>query len=112
MGLCQVQPKGLEAVKWLSRWLAENNPNTKVAPVPSVPQAKFAPAARTKQFVEYGINQDGMPFAVEMPLGQSQKKKVVDVDVSEEPADYRVTELSTPPFVTFAMGTDVPSKNM
>merc|ERR1719183_180569 len=82
MGLCQVQPKGLEAVKWLSRWLAENNPNTKVAPAPAVPQAKFAPAARTKQFVEYGVNQEGMPFAVEMPLGQSNKKKVVDVDVS------------------------------
>jgi adenylate kinase family enzyme/nucleoside diphosphate kinase len=109
--MCKVQPKGLDAVKWLSSWLAANNPNTKVAA--AVPSKTFAPAPRTQQFVEYGVNQDGMPFAVEAPLGQEgKKKKVVDVDVSEEPEDYRLSELTTPPFVTFAVGTDGPSKSM
>ena len=25
-----MKPQGLDAVKWLSNWLAENNPNTEV----------------------------------------------------------------------------------
>merc|ERR1719183_1195926 len=32
MALCKDQPKGLNAVTWLSRWLDENNPNKKPAP--------------------------------------------------------------------------------
>mmetsp|Transcript_102777 Transcript_102777/g.219818 ORF Transcript_102777/g.219818 Transcript_102777/m.219818 type:complete len:1208 (+) Transcript_102777:28-3651(+) len=97
--LCQVQPKGLAAVKWLSRWLFENNPNQ----VPEGLAKTFDPPERTKRFVEYGINPDGMPFAVEAPPPVPQKK-VIEVDVSQEVEAVRVSELSTPPFVIFVTG--------
>jgi len=99
MALCQVQPKGLGAVKWLSRWLAENNPNT------TSPDAKkkFQPPDRNKRFVEYGVNQDGLPFSVEAPP-PAKKKTIIEVDVSAEAEENRVTDLTTPPFVVFIAG--------
>jgi len=99
MALCQVQPKGLAAVKWLSRWLVENNPNA----VPSEERKKFAPPDRTKRFVEYGVNQDGMTFSVEAPPA-TKKKQVIEVDVSEETEENRVADLKPPPFVVFVAG--------
>eukprot|EP00747_Dinoflagellata_sp_TGD_P161703 gnl/TRDRNA2_/TRDRNA2_178467_c0_seq1.p1 gnl/TRDRNA2_/TRDRNA2_178467_c0~~gnl/TRDRNA2_/TRDRNA2_178467_c0_seq1.p1 ORF type:complete len:1499 (-),score=413.44 gnl/TRDRNA2_/TRDRNA2_178467_c0_seq1:56-4552(-) len=103
MALCQVQPKGLAAVKWLSRWLTENNPNKK-------PDGGFNPPDRPtkptvdKRYISHGINQDGMPFAVEAPLNPEKKKQVIDVDVSEEVEAQRISDLSTPPFVVFVLG--------
>jgi adenylate kinase family enzyme/nucleoside diphosphate kinase len=99
MSLCQVQPKGLAAVKWLSRWLDENNPNK---PAAEADAPKFAPPQRTKQFVEYGVNDEGMPFAVELPP-TTVPKPVVEVDVSGEAPTYRNTKL-TSPFVVFVLG--------
>eukprot|EP00913_Durusdinium_trenchii_P026721 g25068.t1 len=51
IGLCKVKPQGLDAVKWLANWLAENNPNSQASGV-------FDPPARSKQYVEYGVNQE------------------------------------------------------
>jgi len=99
MSLCQVQPKGLAAVKWLSRWLDENNPN-KLAAEADAP--KFAPPQRTRQFAEYGVNDEGMPFAVELPPA-ALPKPVVEVDVSGEAPTYRNTALVNP-FVVFVLG--------
>jgi len=102
MALCQVQPKGLAAVKWLSRWLTENNPN-KVPADSNSERGVFNPPERTKRYIEYGVNQDGMPFAVEPPPPK-QTKKVIDVDVSEETEEHRIADLRTPPHVIFVAG--------
>jgi len=101
MAICQVQPKGLAAVKWLSRWLDENNPN-KLDLAANADAPKFAPPQRTKQFVEYGVNDEGMPFAVEAPPAELPKP-VVEVDVSGEAPTYRNTKLELP-FVVFVLG--------
>jgi adenylate kinase family enzyme/nucleoside diphosphate kinase len=100
MALCQVQPKGLAAVKWLSRWLDENNPNKPCAA--SSREPKFSPPERTTKFVEHGVNEEGMAFAVEMPAAKPVKP-VVEVDVSEEPKIYRKGSRSAP-FVVFVLG--------
>lgn len=101
MAMCQVQPKGLAAVKWLSRWLAENNPNKKT---PGEPGARatgraghvFDPPERTKRFIEYGTNPEGMAFAVEPPA-PAKKKTIVEVDVEADgPAG---DGMDAPPFV-------------
>lgn len=97
IALCQVQPKGLRAVEWLSQWLSENNPNRPAG------DSKFTPAARSGRFVEHGVNKDGMPFSVEAPREPASKKKVVDVDVSAESDNHRVVG-KTPPFVVFVAG--------
>jgi adenylate kinase family enzyme/nucleoside diphosphate kinase len=102
LALCQTQPKGpkgLGAVKWLSRWLMENNPNTAA----KSDSFDFQPTDRTQRFVEYGINQDGLAFAVEAPP-PAKKKQVVEVDVSLEEDGQRTTDLTTPPFVVFLLG--------
>lgn len=101
MALCQVQPKGVQAVKWLSQWLMDNNPNQ---PAVVAEGAGFAPPDRTKRFVEFGVNQDGMPFAVEAPRSIQKMKTVVEVDVSEDRTITRVSEFSKPPFVVFIIG--------
>jgi nucleoside diphosphate kinase/adenylate kinase family enzyme len=98
MSLCQVQPKGLGAVKWLSRWLMENNPNKAKAD-----GFEFQPSDRTQRFVEHGTNQDGLVFAVEAPPA-AKKKQVIDVDISGEVEQHRATDLTTPPFVVFLLG--------
>jgi len=100
--LCQVQPKGVQAVKWLSQWLSDNNPNQPAAAAEG--GASFAPPDRTKRFVEFGVNQDGMPFAVEAPRATPAVKQVVEVDVSQEKALHRTSEFSKPPFVVFIIG--------
>ncbi|CAE8599456.1 unnamed protein product, partial [Polarella glacialis] len=101
MALCQVKPKGLGAATFLSKWLADNNPNN------AVPEEKtghgFEPPERTKKFVEYGVNSDGMAFAVEAPREEEIVKPVVEVDTTEG-GDTRPQELSTPPFVVFVAG--------
>lgn len=102
MALCQVQPKGLNAVKWLSRWLQENNPNLMPKEAGTTGHV-FMPADRTKRFIEHGVNQDGLPFAVEAPPPQ-KKKQVVEVDVTEETEEMRMSDLQTPPFVVFVAG--------
>mmetsp|Transcript_66682 Transcript_66682/g.171704 ORF Transcript_66682/g.171704 Transcript_66682/m.171704 type:complete len:1489 (-) Transcript_66682:73-4539(-) len=103
MALCQVQPKGLEAVKWLSRWLSENDPNKLNAIVGG---KKFSPPDRTKRVVEYGVNTDGMPFAVEAPVLPKQKR-VIEVDVSgekEENNRMAANGMTSPPYVVFVVG--------
>jgi len=100
VALCKEQPKGLAAVKKLSRWLTENNPN---AEVDFRAQQKFVPPDRTKRYVEYGVNQDGMTFSVEAPP-PTKKKQVIEVDVSGETEEARVSDLATPPFVIFVAG--------
>lgn len=99
MALCQVQPKGLTAVKWLSRWLTENNPNTKL----SEEKMAFMPPDRTKRFIEHGVNQDGLAFAVEPPV-PAKKKQVIEVDVAQEAEEQRTSDLASPPFVVFVVG--------
>eukprot|EP00929_Paragymnodinium_shiwhaense_P112965 TRINITY_DN81225_c0_g1_i1.p1 TRINITY_DN81225_c0_g1~~TRINITY_DN81225_c0_g1_i1.p1 ORF type:complete len:1601 (+),score=458.56 TRINITY_DN81225_c0_g1_i1:48-4805(+) len=94
-GLCQAQPKGLAAVKWLSRWLAENNPNA--------PGGKFQPPARG--MVHNGINRDGLSYSVTMPAAE-KKKVVIDVDVSGEPQEHCLHDIAfkMPPFVVVVCG--------
>merc|ERR1719160_2157782 len=75
----------------------ENNPNQ----AESV--TEFAPPARTNQVVEQGVTLDGMPFSVEAPP-PVKKKKVIDVDVSDEIEEQRIVEFKTPPFVVFVVG--------
>lgn len=110
MALCQVQPKGLTAVKWLSRWLIENNPNKKkddeeTAGPEGADKTGFHPPERTRRYIEYGVNPEGMPFAVEAPAApHARKKQIIEVDVSEETEDQRVSEFVTPPFVVFVVG--------
>jgi len=96
VGLCQVKPKGLGAAQWLSSWLEENNPNG-----PKV--HAFSPPERTKQFVEYGITQDGMAYVVEAPREDEMQKPVVEVDM-EAMRSSKESELSSPPFVVFVAG--------
>jgi len=104
MALCQVQPKGLAAVRWLSRWLTENNPNKEQEDCSTTGgQFAFNPQDRTKKYIEHGVNIDGVPFAVEAPPAEN-KKQVIDVDVSEETEEQRIADLSTPPFVIFMVG--------
>jgi len=100
MALCQVQPKGLNAVKWLSRWMAENNPNKPT----SDSAASFNPPQRASRFVEHGVSRDGLAFSVEPPPPAAKVKQVIDVDVSEEAQDARVSDMTTPPFVIFVTG--------
>ena len=59
--LPEVKPQGLDAVKWLANWLSENNPNND--------KPAFDPPTRSKQYVEYGVNEDGMPYVVEAGVG-------------------------------------------
>eukprot|EP00929_Paragymnodinium_shiwhaense_P015313 TRINITY_DN123389_c0_g1_i1.p1 TRINITY_DN123389_c0_g1~~TRINITY_DN123389_c0_g1_i1.p1 ORF type:complete len:1512 (-),score=471.27 TRINITY_DN123389_c0_g1_i1:162-4697(-) len=99
MALCQVQPKGLSAVKWLSKWLTENNPNKAAG----APGHDFNPEQRAKRYTETGITREGLPFYVEPPA-PAKKKQIIDVDISGEAQDTRNTELTTPPFVIFAVG--------
>jgi adenylate kinase family enzyme/nucleoside diphosphate kinase len=107
LALCQVQPKGLGAVKWLSRWLAENNPNTGK----SDDGYAFIPDGRPMaQVIEHGVNQDGLPFSVEAPPAPP-RKQVIDVDVSKEQEGQRTADLSTPPFVVFLSGGPGVGKN-
>jgi adenylate kinase family enzyme/nucleoside diphosphate kinase len=108
LALCQVQPKGLGAVKWLSRWLEENNPNKGK----SEDGYAFIPDGRpTTQVIEHGVNQDGLPFSVEAPPPQP-RKQVIDVDVSKEQEGQRTADLSTPPFVVFVSGGPGVGKSM
>ena len=98
IGLCKVKPQGLAAVKWLATWLSENNPNNQP------PKATFDPPTRTSQYVESGVNQDGMSFVVEAPAPEAPSKPVVEVteeDLKREPGD---SDLKTPPFVVFVAG--------
>ncbi|CAK9030418.1 Adenylate kinase isoenzyme 1 (AK 1) (ATP-AMP transphosphorylase 1) (ATP:AMP phosphotransferase) (Adenylate monophosphate kinase) (Myokinase) [Durusdinium trenchii] len=94
IGLCKVKPQGLDAVKWLANWLAENNPNSQASGV-------FDPPARSKQYVEYGVNQEGMPFQVEAPA--VAETPVAPAAATEE-AKEGEAELNTPPFVVFVAG--------
>lgn len=98
MALCQVQPKGLEAVKWLSTWLSDHDPNK-----PSVAAEKFTPPERTKRVVEFGVNPEGMPFSVEAPA-QPQQKRIVEVDVTGETENNTVVNNTTAPYVVFVVG--------
>eukprot|EP00440_Ansanella_granifera_P026489 gb/GFBE01028772.1/.p1 GENE.gb/GFBE01028772.1/~~gb/GFBE01028772.1/.p1 ORF type:complete len:586 (+),score=181.62 gb/GFBE01028772.1/:1-1758(+) len=100
IGLCQVKPKGLGAVSWLSSWLGDNNPNAPAAE----PKPVFDPPERTKQFVEYGINQDGMPFVVEAPRGTAPAKPIMEMDAEAMKNEVAEPDLSSPPFVVFVAG--------
>jgi nucleoside-diphosphate kinase len=93
LSLCQVRPKGLQAITWFRDWLVQNNPN---AAATGTMATTFNPPDRTKHFVEHGINQDGLPFSVEAPAPE-KKKKILDVDVSEEVEETRVAEFVMPP---------------
>lgn len=108
IALCAVQPrgKGLAAVKWLSRWLAENNPNKK-AGAASAGSLPFEPPNRTTTYVQHGVNRDGLAFSVEPPQ-PAAKKTIIDVDVSEETQDTRASlaDLTTPPHVVFVVGAE------
>ncbi|CAE7312691.1 AK1 [Symbiodinium sp. CCMP2592] len=98
IGLCKVKPQGLAAVKWLANWLSENNPNNQA------PKAAFDPPTRTSQYVESGVNQDGMAFVVEAPAPEPPSKPIVEVteeDLKKEPGE---SDLKTPPFVVFVAG--------
>eukprot|EP00439_Symbiodinium_sp_Y106_P054523 s3681_g7.t1 len=98
IGLCKVKPQGLAAVKWLASWLSENNPNNQA------PKAAFHPPTRTSQYVESGVNQDGMAFVVEAPAPEAPSKPIVEVteeDLKKEPGE---SDLKTPPFVVFVAG--------
>lgn len=106
MALCQVQPQGLAAVKWLSRWLDENNPNKKTDDAAVVKRADsgFEPPERIKRFIEYGVNPEGMPFAVEPPVAGS-KKQIVDMDVEAGGEGAApIADIDAPPFVIFLLG--------
>lgn len=100
IGLCKVKPQGLDAVKWLANWLEENNPNNLSA------SGMFDPPSRSKQFVEYGVNQDGMPFVVEAPATSEPSKAVVEISDRELQQLKAEAEgdLTTPPFVVFVAG--------
>ena len=98
IGLCKVKPQGLAAVKWLANWLSENNPNN------HAPKASFDPPTRTSQYVESGVNGDGMQFVVEAPVPAAPSKPIVEVteeDLKKEPGE---SDLKTPPFVVFVAG--------
>jgi len=97
LALAQKQEKGLRAVKFLSRWLMENNPNGKKESL------DFQPADRTKRVVEYGVNSDGLAFTVEAPPAP-KRKQVVEYDPAQEPEEQRTIDLATPPFVVFVVG--------
>jgi len=103
LALCQVKPKGLGAVSFFKDWLNQNNPNAASSP-DEHSRHDFKPAARAKPFVEYGINQDGLPFSVEAPPVEKKKKKIIDVDVSQELEEHRVTQFAMPPYVAFVIG--------
>eukprot|EP00435_Cladocopium_sp_Y103_P031288 s2932_g7.t3 len=96
----KVKPQGLDAVKWLANWLEENNPNNLSA------SGMFDPPSRSKQFVEYGVNQDGMPFVVEAPATSEPSKAVVEISDRELQQLKAEAEgdLTTPPFVVFVAG--------
>jgi len=99
IGLCKVKPQGLDAVKWLANWLEENNPNHLTA------SAMFDPPSRSKQYVEYGVNQDGMPFVVEAPAPEvSETKPIVEITDEQLKAEAAEGDLTTPPFVVFVAG--------
>eukprot|EP00437_Effrenium_voratum_P048713 CAMPEP_0181525952 /NCGR_PEP_ID=MMETSP1110-20121109/69233_1 /TAXON_ID=174948 /ORGANISM="Symbiodinium sp., Strain CCMP421" /LENGTH=1445 /DNA_ID=CAMNT_0023656773 /DNA_START=54 /DNA_END=4392 /DNA_ORIENTATION=- len=90
-----LKPQGLDAVKWLANWLSENNPNND--------KPAFDPPTRSKQYVEYGVNEDGMPYVVEAPLPTAATKPVVEVTEEQVKAEAE-GDLSTPPFVVFVAG--------
>lgn len=99
IGLCKVKPQGLDAVKWLANWLEENNPNNLSA------SAMFDPPSRSKQFVEYGVNQDGLPFVVEAAPTEPAKAvvEISDRELQQLKAEAE-GDLTTPPFVVFVAG--------
>jgi adenylate kinase family enzyme/nucleoside diphosphate kinase len=101
IAMCQAKPKGLGAVKWLSKWLAENNPT----PKPEEPSAPipFEPPERAARYVENGVNKDGLSFVVQLPA-PTTSKPIVEVDVSQESPAYRELEFTTPPYVVFVTG--------
>lgn len=102
MALCQVKPKGLGASKWLSAWLEKNNPNGSSQ---SSAGHSFEPPGRTKQFIQNGVNADGMPFVVEAPREVPIQKKIVEVtSIGEETEALHDNEFSLPPFIVCVVG--------
>jgi len=116
MALCQARPPtSLEAVQWLSDWLANNSPNAAPAAASlaapaaaslAAPSSRpvFQPPERTAHRVEHGINKDGLPYAVELKPHKNTKR-IIDVDVSADNDRPRVADaLPTPPHVVFVLG--------
>eukprot|EP00928_Gymnodinium_smaydae_P064857 TRINITY_DN480_c1_g1_i2.p1 TRINITY_DN480_c1_g1~~TRINITY_DN480_c1_g1_i2.p1 ORF type:complete len:1698 (+),score=471.60 TRINITY_DN480_c1_g1_i2:89-5182(+) len=105
VSLCQEKPKGLQAVRWLARWLTENNPGRKqeAEAALAVGGLAFDPPARATRYTEEGVNVDGLAFKVEPPA-PPQAKKVIDVDVSQEAPEYRSAGFASPPMVVFVCG--------
>eukprot|EP00931_Biecheleriopsis_adriatica_P003691 TRINITY_DN105467_c0_g1_i1.p1 TRINITY_DN105467_c0_g1~~TRINITY_DN105467_c0_g1_i1.p1 ORF type:complete len:1485 (-),score=426.76 TRINITY_DN105467_c0_g1_i1:23-4477(-) len=98
VSLCDVQPEGLGAVNWLADWLEQHNPNQPAW------KAMFDPPARPKQFLDYGVTQDGMPFAVEAPDIVPAAKPIVEIDAAAVEKEATLDDMPTPPFVVFVGG--------
>jgi len=101
LSLCKARPKGLQAVDWFRTWLLENNPNNV-----SAEKISFSPPARTKRYVENGVNEDGLPYSVEAP-----PPKDVAADGAGDEQDA-ATDFATPPFVVFVLGDPTPCKRL
>jgi nucleoside-diphosphate kinase len=102
IAMCEAKPKGLASVKWLSKWLAQNNPTPKPEQAAG-PPLQFEPPERAARYVESGVNSDGLSFVVQLPP-PTNPKTIVDMDVSQEPAAYRDLDFTTPPYVVFVGG--------
>eukprot|EP00927_Polykrikos_kofoidii_P049532 TRINITY_DN43582_c0_g1_i1.p1 TRINITY_DN43582_c0_g1~~TRINITY_DN43582_c0_g1_i1.p1 ORF type:complete len:1526 (-),score=310.58 TRINITY_DN43582_c0_g1_i1:82-4659(-) len=100
--LAQVKPKGLGAIKWLSRWLAQNNPNNEVNDTGGEAGLPFQPPVRQRRFIQHGVNKEGLAFEVEPPA-PVKTKRIIDVDVSEEQAPHQ-SDFITPPYVVCVCG--------
>jgi len=109
MAMCKVQPKGLSAVKWLSRWLAENHPDA----IRAAEEAKFAPPSRSRRFIEYGVNDEGMTFSVEAPpaaqkgespQAEEARKKAAEALEAALDMEDLTPDLEIPPYVIFVIG--------
>jgi len=106
--LCQVRPKGLQAVSWFKDWLAENNPNTKAPPrETNNAMPTFKPEDRTKRFVETGVTAEGMVFTVEAPAPLIDKP-IVEVDVAQGQDQVAPNAFDVPPYVVLTYGGDAP----
>lgn len=111
MALCQVQPKGMDAVRWLSQWMLENSPNDPVVVEPdevTFPDAVTMPSpAKGSAGQEVISTTSGMMTVSAPPAAPatpSARKQIVEVDTSEEVEEAKINEFTSPPFVVFVLG--------
>jgi adenylate kinase family enzyme/nucleoside diphosphate kinase len=108
MALCQVQPKGMDAVRWLSRWMMENSPNDPIVVEPdevTFPDSVTMPTgAKAPEVIATSSGMMTVSAPPAAPATPSARKQVIEVDVSEETDETKVNEFTSPPFVVFVLG--------